>query len=111
MKWVLIGFGVGVVAALAGALHIFIAMTWVRRLTLYDAYFKRPVAERRALKAAVARRARSVLPLLRPVPAGLPASLCPYSESARYVYIIRRSDAGAWRSATPTHPPPVPFPR
>ena len=71
MKWVLISLVVGMVALLAGALHILIAMTWVRRQTLYDSYFRRPLAERRALKAQLARRSRSVLPLLRLVPRGL----------------------------------------
>lgn len=69
-----------VIAILAVLLHLFRAIRWAIRETQYDAYFKRPLAERRALQLEMAQRARSILPLVR----ALPRWLIPKPPSRAY---------------------------
>ena len=49
---------------LAAGGFVYREMRWARRETLYDRFFSRPLAERRALRAEMERRSRRVAPIL-----------------------------------------------
>jgi aryl sulfotransferase len=99
MQWLLILLALVALALLGAGLHIALTMRWLARETRYDAYFKRPLADRRALKTEVAKRSRRVIPLLRALPRWLipkaptrvrdgihlPKMICPRSEIERAV--------------------------
>jgi hypothetical protein len=117
MTWVLIVAGVGLAAVLTSVVYVLGALLWLRQQTVYDAYFKRPLAERRAVKAQVARQARRVLAVTRRIPrwiipdlptrvyggVHLPTMVCPrrrvelalsYRPDARDVFVATQMKCG-----------------
>ena len=108
--WVLIALGIALLVAALGllalSLHVFTTMRWLIRETRYDAYFKRPVAARRAFKTEVAHRGRRARRILLRVPRALmpvmptkvhqgvhlPTLICPRADVERA--LVYRPDAG-----------------